>query len=76
MFIRNEILRIDEQRDINDIYIEIDEFYKNDIIGDILNFVKNINALDKKVYVNINKEEHFKVEPLIFTNQIENLQTL
>lgn len=76
MLIKNEILRIDEQRDINDIHIEIDESYKNDIKGDILNFVKNINALDKKVYVTYNKEEHFKVEPLIFMNQIENLQTL
>lgn len=76
MLIRNEILRIDEQRDINDIHIEIDESYNNDIKGDILSFVKSISALDKKVYVSYRKEEHFKVEPLIFMNQIENLQML
>lgn len=74
MLIRNEILRINEQRDINDIHIEIDESYKNDIKGDILGFVKNIDALDKKIYVTYKKEEHFKVEALIFMNQIENLQ--
>lgn len=76
MLIRNEILRIDEQRDINDIHIEIDEAYKNDIKGDILGFIRNINALEKKVYITYKKEEHFKVEPLIFINQIENLQSL
>lgn len=74
MLIKNEILRINEQREINDIHIEIDESYKNDIKGDILSFVKNIDALDKKVYVTYKKEEHFKVEALIFMNQIENLQ--
>lgn len=74
MLIRNEILRINEQRDINDIHIEIDESYKNDIKGDILSFVKNIDALDKKIYVTYKKEENFKVEALIFMNQIENLQ--
>jgi ribonuclease G len=74
MLIKNEILRINEQRKINDIHIEIDESYKNDIKGDILSFVKNIDALDKKVYVTYKKEEHFKVEALIFMNQIENLQ--
>jgi ribonuclease G len=76
MLIRNEILRIDEQRDINDIHIEIDASYKSDIKGDILGFVKGVNALDKNIYVTYRKEEQFKVEPLIFINQIENLQAL
>lgn len=74
MLIKNEIFRIDEQREIKDLYIELDENYKKDIEGDILSFIKNISALDKKVYINYIKGEHFKVEPLIFMNQIENLQ--
>ncbi|NMM64546.1 ribonuclease E/G [Clostridium sp. P21] len=74
MLIRNEILKIEEQRDIKDIHIEIDENYSDDIKGDVITFVKNINALDKSVYVTYVKDEHFKVEPLIFANQIENLE--
>lgn len=73
MLIKNEILKIDEQRDIKDIHIEIDEIYADNIKGDVLTFIKNINALDKSIYVTYRRDEHFKVEPLIFANQIENL---
>lgn len=74
MLIRNDIIRIDEQRDIKDIHIEIDESYKKDIEDDILSFIKSIDALEKKIYVTYVNNEYFKVEPLIFINQIENLQ--
>lgn len=74
MLIRNEIIRIDEQRDINYIHIEIDESYKKDIEEDILNFIASIDSLEKKIYVTYVNNEYFKVEPLIFMNQIENLQ--
>jgi ribonuclease G len=73
MLIKNEILKISEQRDIKDIHVEIDESYANNIKGDVLNFIKDINALDKSIYVTYVKNEYFKVEPLIFANQIENL---
>lgn len=74
MLIRNEIIRIDEQRDIKDIHIAIDESYKKDIEGDILSFITSIDSLEKTIYITYVNNESFKVEPLIFINQIENLQ--
>ena len=74
--IKNEIFKMYKEQDIKDIYIEIDENYKKDIMEDVLEFVKRIGALDNKVYVNfIAHLEKFKVESLIFANQIRNLQT-
>ncbi|MBV7273063.1 Rne/Rng family ribonuclease [Clostridiaceae bacterium UIB06] len=74
MLIDNEIIRIDEQRDIHDIHIELDEIYAKDVQGDIIGFVKSIDALDKNIYVTYRINEHFKVEPLIFHSQIESLE--
>ena len=74
--IKNEIFKIHKEQGIKDIYIEINEIYKDDITADILEFVRLIGALDNKVYVNfIPNLEKFKVESLIFANQIRNLQT-
>lgn len=74
--IKNEIFKMHKEQDIKDIYIEIDENYKKDIMEDVLEFVKRIGALENKVYVNfIPHLEKFKVESLIFANQIRNLQT-
>jgi ribonuclease G len=74
--IKNEIFKMHKEQDIKDIYIEIDETYKKDILEDVLEFVRLIGALDNKVYVNfIPHLEKFKVESLIFANQIRNLQT-
>lgn len=73
--IRNQIVKINKEQNIKDIYIEIDEGYKDEIVGNILEFVGYIEALDKEVYMNFtNSGEVFKVEPLIFANQIRNLQ--
>ncbi|WP_125152597.1 Rne/Rng family ribonuclease [Clostridium rectalis] len=73
--INNEIKKVNKQKSIKHIYIEINEVYKNDIKGDILNFIKDINALDKCVYLNfVTGDENFKVEPLLFGTQIENLK--
>jgi ribonuclease G len=74
--IKNEIFKMHNEQGIKDIYIEIDEIYKNDIMEDILEFVRQIGALDNSVYVNfIPHLSKFKVESLIFANQIRNLQT-
>jgi ribonuclease G len=74
--IKNEVLKIHKEQGIKDIYIEIDEIYKKDIMEDVLEFAKLIGALENKVYVNfIPHLEKFKVESLIFANQIRNLQT-
>lgn len=73
--IRNHVIMINNEQSIKDIYIEIDEAYKLQVLGDIVNFIKDIEALDKTVYINFTQNtEHFKVEPLIFANQIRNLQ--
>jgi len=73
--IKNEISKVHKEQGIKDIYIEIDEIYKKDIMEDVLEFAKQIGALENSVYVNfIPHLEKFKVESLIFANQIRNLQ--
>ncbi len=74
MLIKNEILKINQQRDIKDIHIEMDESYANNIKDDILNFIKEIDSLDKSIYITYSKNEYFKVQPLIFMNQIQSLE--
>lgn len=74
--IKNEISKMYKEQGLKDIYIEIDEIYKKDIEEDVLEFAKQIGALDNSIYVNfIPHLENFKVESLIFANQIRNLQT-
>jgi len=74
--IKNEIFKIHKEQSIKDIYIEIDEVYQKDIIDDVLEFARSIDALEKSIYVNfIPHLEKFKVESLIFANQIRNMQT-
>lgn len=77
LLIKNEVLNISNKYLIKDILIEIDEKYKKELQGDILEFIKNIDALDKTIYVNfINSESYFKVEPLLFASQIESIVPL
>jgi len=74
--IKNEISKIHKEQGIKDIYIEMDQIYQKDIMEDVLAFVRLIGALENCVYVNfIPHLEKFKVESLIFANQIRNLQT-
>ncbi|HEY8890360.1 MAG TPA: Rne/Rng family ribonuclease [Clostridium sp.] len=74
--IKNEIYKLQKEQGIKDIYIEIDQIYKKDIMEDVLEFTGQIGAIDNSVYVNfIHHLEKFKVESLIFENQIRNLQT-
>lgn len=72
--ISNEIIKILYKENINDIHIEIDDIYKNDIEGDIISFVNDIGAIHKSIYVTyLHKQLLFNVEPLIFANQVQNL---
>lgn len=74
--IRNDIYKMEKQWNVDNVYIEIDEEYKKNITEDILSFIKNIDALNKKVYVKYtNNSEIFKVEPLMFNSQIKKLET-
>jgi ribonuclease G len=62
---------------MTDIYIEVDETYREDILGDVISFVKDIDALDKKVYVNfMSNLENFKVEALLFASQVKKFEDI
>ena len=75
--IRNAILRIDEEQDIKHIYIKMNEIYKEDIMSDVVSFAKDIEALDKNIYIDFQKHiEYFKIEPLLFASQISNVVNL
>ncbi|MBC8062964.1 MAG: Rne/Rng family ribonuclease [Clostridiaceae bacterium] len=72
--IRNSILRIDEEQNIKHIYIKMNEIYKEDVMSDVISFAKDIEALDKNIYIDFQKHiEYFKIEPLLFANQISNV---
>ncbi|MBX4267438.1 Rne/Rng family ribonuclease [Clostridium estertheticum] len=74
--IRNEIFKINSEQVLLDIYIEIGEVYKKDIMDNVLEFARQIGAIENKIYVNfIPHLDKFKVESLIFANQIRNMQT-
>ena len=73
--IRNEIIKCSNENSINDFYVEIDKNYEEDINGDLFKFLKNIDGLDKEVYLNFVYDiEGYRVEPLIFVSQKENYQ--
>ena len=73
--IRNEIIKCYNENSISDFYIEVDKNYEEDIKVDLLKFLKNIDALDKEIYLKfVNDIEGYRVKPLIFANQKENCQ--
>mgnify|MGYP004529795669 CR=1 FL=1 len=73
--IRNEIIKCSKENSINDFYVEIDKNYEEDIKGDLFKFLKNIDGLDKEIYLSfVDDIEGYRVEPLIFSNQKENYQ--
>ncbi|SHE65877.1 Rne/Rng family ribonuclease [Clostridium fallax] len=76
LLIKNEILKVEgEGSSINDFYIEINKEYEKDIKENLFYFLKEIDGIDKKIYLNfIDSIEYYKVEPLIFKNQIENVK--
>ncbi|MHC1720779.1 MAG: Rne/Rng family ribonuclease [Clostridiaceae bacterium] len=76
LLIRNEIIRLGSAREINHIQITVNEMYEKDIRDDILGFVRSVNAMNKTVYLSIYKGEAFKLEPVIFESQIQNLECL
>lgn len=74
LLIKNEIKKLSTEN-INNIYIEVNLSYKNEITKDIDSFIENIDAKGKIVYVKFtSSEDYFKVETLVFTNQIQNVE--
>ncbi|AJE09371.1 Rne/Rng family ribonuclease [Clostridium botulinum] len=77
LLIRNEIINILNMREIKDIYIELNKRYKDYIDKNRIQFISEIEALEKNIYINyIDAENQYKVEPLIFKNQIEDVKDL
>lgn len=73
--IRNEIIKMKEENSIEAFYIQMDNVYKSRIKEDIFRFLKQIDALGCEVYLNYaDGVEGYKIEPLLFQNQKENLK--
>lgn len=73
--IGNEISRYSHENGINEFFIEIEESYMDKIKGDLVSFLKNIDGLDKEIYINyITGIEGYRIEPLIFQNQKKNIE--
>ncbi|MGL4762037.1 MAG: ribonuclease E/G [Sarcina sp.] len=75
LLIKNEILRWDLENGVKDFHITLNKIYENDVKEDIFRFLKEINALDLNIYLTFEAfDEFYKVEPLLFKNQIENVK--
>ncbi len=75
LLLKNEILRWDLENNIKDFHITLNKIYEKDVRGDIFRFLKEIKALDLNIYLTFEEfEEFYKIEPLIFKNQIENVK--
>lgn len=73
--IKNEIIRMQEENSIKCFHIQIDSVYKERIKEDIFDFIKEIDSLDKEIYLNyVDGIEGYKIEPLIFQGQKDNLK--
>ena len=69
--IRNELGRKVENVEIVDYYLEINSIYKDRVMQDVSTFLKDIGAVDKKIYLEFTGiYEPFKLDPLVFKNQI------
>ena len=75
--IKNEIIRMKEENAIDCFKIEVDSVYKDRIKEDIFSFLKEIDGLDKEIYLDyVDGIEGYKIEPLLFQAQKENLKKL
>ncbi|MDP4087650.1 MAG: ribonuclease E/G [Bacillota bacterium] len=74
MLIKNEILKVDNENRIKDIYIELNEYYQNSVDESLEEFLRLVEGEDKRIYLKYSNEvESFKVEPLLFKRQIESV---
>ncbi|WP_446898714.1 Rne/Rng family ribonuclease [Clostridium sp. LBM24168] len=70
MLIGNEIDKMDEMN----IHIQIGDNYKKDIEENRGSFLKNIDSCGKNIYLTYGHGEYFKMEALVFPNQIQHFQ--
>jgi ribonuclease G len=71
--IKNEIIRAEAEGTIKDFYIELKDVYEKYVMGDKLSFLRDIGGLDKNIYLKFidTTDHYYKLEPLLFKNQIE-----
>lgn len=75
--ISGKIRRIKEEQNVKNIHIQISSAYEKEIKEDINSFALKIGALDCNLYMEfIDHLENFKIEPLLFHSQIENLKDI
>lgn len=75
LLIKNEILKCNAEGSIKDFYIEINEEYKDQVKGNMFEFIKEIGGFDLNIYLNFKDfNEYYKVEALLFKNQTENVK--
>lgn len=75
--ISGKIRRIKEEQNVKNIHIQISSDYEKEIKDDINSFALKIGALDCNIYIEfIDHLENFKIEPLLFHSQIENLKDI
>lgn len=73
--IRNEVIKAEEENSIRSFYIELDRNYEDIVRGNEFSFLSNINSLDNEIYLNfVDGIEGYKIEPLIFNSQKENVK--
>ncbi|WP_251861823.1 ribonuclease E/G [Clostridium sp. Marseille-Q2269] len=75
LLLRNEIINISNMKEIKDIYVEINKRYKDYIDKNKIQFISEIEALEKNIYVKYTDiQNQYKVEPLIFKNQVKDVE--
>lgn len=73
--IKNDILRSVDDNTITSFFIELDPIYRERVNGDKFSFLKNIDGLDKEIYLKYSEGiDGYKIEPLIFNSQKENIK--
>ena len=72
--IRDNIIKGQIENDITAFYIKLNSIYKEEVQGNIFQFLNSIDGLDKEIYLNFAKEiEGYEIEPLIFQSQKDNI---
>lgn len=75
--IKGKIRRISQEQQVKNIYIELPSIYEKEVKEDVLAFVISLGATHCDLYVKFHEHNHnFKVEPIIFNSQLENLKNL
>lgn len=75
LLIKNDILKVDAENKINNIYIEINNRYELEIKKDMAKFIETFNESGKEIYMKfVENVEYFKVEAIIFNEKIEEVR--